>query len=67
MGEKLTCYICNKENNEGIVILNRYICRSCELEMMDISYNELKFEGIRRKIKNIWKGVSLNTEKHSTG
>ena len=63
MEEKLQCHLCNKEDNEGIIILNKYICRACELDITSLSSGELKYEGIKRNIKDIWKGVLLDINK----
>jgi len=65
MEEKLHCHFCNKEDNEGIIILNKYICRECEIEITVLSRGELKYEGIKRNIKDIWKGVLLDIKKDS--
>lgn len=67
MDEKLQCHLCNKENNEGIILLNRYICRECELEIASLSADELKFESIKRNIRDIWKGVFINVNSNSNG
>ncbi|ABR46322.1 hypothetical protein Amet_0079 [Alkaliphilus metalliredigens QYMF] len=55
MGEGLKCYVCNRENNTGIVVLNEYICGSCEKEMLYIETDQLKYELFKKKIKEIWK------------
>jgi len=65
MEEKLQCHFCSEEGNEGIIILNKYICRKCELEISSLSSGELKYEGIKRNIKDIWKGVLLNINQDS--
>lgn len=67
MEEKLQCHLCNKEDNRGIIILNKYICRECELEITFLSANELKFEGIKRSIKDIWKGVFIDIQSKNNG
>ncbi|MCK9268061.1 MAG: sigma factor G inhibitor Gin [Alkaliphilus sp.] len=55
MDEKLRCYICNNIGDEGIILLNRYICRRCELNLAGVSIGELKYEKFRRGIRDIWK------------
>ncbi|QUH19443.1 sigma factor G inhibitor Gin [Alkaliphilus sp. B6464] len=67
MDERLQCHLCNKEDNEGIIILNKYICRECELEIISPSVDELKYEVIKRSMKDIWKGVFININVNSNG
>lgn len=55
MTDKLKCYICNKENGDGgIVLLNQYICRNCEKELITTPITELKYYMFKNKIKDIW-------------
>ncbi|SDJ81404.1 sigma factor G inhibitor Gin [Natronincola ferrireducens] len=54
MGEDLYCCICNDETGRGIILLNQYICRSCEKEIINTPSDELKYEIFKRKIKDIW-------------
>lgn len=58
MDEKLKCYICNNTDNEGIILLNKYICRKCELDLVGTSIYELKYEKFRRGIGDIWKDLN---------
>ncbi|SET23817.1 Inhibitor of sigma-G Gin [Natronincola peptidivorans] len=55
MSEELKCCICNNETSIGIVLLNQYICRSCEKELIYTPMNQLKYEAYKRKIRDIWK------------
>ena len=61
MEEKLQCYLCNNEDNKGIILLNKYICRECELEITYLESNELKYKDMKEKIKDIWEdGLTKN-------
>lgn len=60
MDERLQCHLCNKEDNTGIILLNKYICRECELDITSLSPKELKYEVIKRSIKDIWKGIFID-------
>ena len=55
MDEKLRCHICNNTGDKGIILLNRYICRECELNLAGAPVGELKYEKFRRGIRDIWK------------
>ncbi|WP_041718844.1 sigma factor G inhibitor Gin [Alkaliphilus oremlandii] len=57
MEEGLSCCFCNKIDDEGIILLNQYICRSCELEITHAGSNELRYEIIKKNLKSIWKGA----------
>lgn len=61
MDNVLRCYICNKTDERGIILLNEYICRECELSLIEGCLDEFNYEKIRRSVKRIWKGVSINT------
>ncbi len=58
---KLKCHICNNMDNKGIILLDKYICRECETDLVGASVFEFKYEKIRREIKNIWENVNKNT------
>jgi hypothetical protein len=55
MQEKLQCYMCDRIDNRGIVIYNQYVCRNCELQLIKINLDELKYEFFKRKLKKMWK------------
>ncbi|AKL93586.1 hypothetical protein CACET_c00680 [Clostridium aceticum] len=55
MTEELQCYICDDETSTGILLLNQYICRNCEEELVNTPVEQLKYEIFRRKIKDIWR------------
>ncbi len=64
MGRELKCHICNNKGNNGIVLLNKRICRECELELTKAFVGEPEYEGFKEKIKNIWRDFhkNVNTE-----
>ena len=65
MNEKLKCHICSNMDNEGIILLNKYICRECELDLTKASIDELKYEKLKREIKDIWKNFNREYKKRS--
>ncbi len=60
MDEKLKCHICNNMDNRGIILLDKYICRECEMDLAGTSVFEFKYEKFRKEIKDIWKNVNKN-------
>ena len=57
MGELLRCHVCNEEQDRGIVILDHYICKSCEAKMIDESISQEQYEIMKNKIKEIFKAT----------
>ncbi|WP_084281129.1 sigma factor G inhibitor Gin [Alkaliphilus transvaalensis] len=53
MINELSCYICNKQDQEGIIIKEQYICRECEKEIVSTQPGEEKYEEYKEKIKEI--------------
>lgn len=41
--EKDCCVICDNSNEEGIVILEQFICNSCEKEMLTTDVEDEKY------------------------
>ncbi len=54
MNNKLKCYVCSNVGKEGIILLNKYICRKCELDLLKASLDEFNYKKIKRGIKYIW-------------
>ena len=50
--EKKYCIICEKENNNGIEVMNNFICERCvkRINLLDIDSDEYEF--IKNKFKN---------------
>ncbi|MCC5911103.1 MAG: sigma factor G inhibitor Gin [Clostridiaceae bacterium] len=59
MGGELHCYICNHEASTGIILLNHYICRACEEDLLETPNDQLKYQMFKRKLKEIWKGTAI--------
>lgn len=55
LDNKLQCNICNEENHKGILLLDQYICRSCEKQILATPPNELKYQLFKKKMRKIWK------------
>ena len=49
------CSICNESRSGGINILDSYVCRRCEEEMIKDDLNQLKMEFYKSRVKSLWK------------
>ena len=49
------CTICNEMRSGGVNILDSYICRRCEEDMIKDDLNELKMEFYKSKVKGSYK------------
>ncbi|WP_164491561.1 sigma factor G inhibitor Gin [Staphylospora marina] len=49
-----TCLICGQERPQGIRLLNRFICDSCEQEMMVLEPGELRYNYIVWRLIPLW-------------
>lgn len=49
------CSMCNEISCGGINILDNYICKRCEEEIIKEDLNELRIEYYRNRIKSLWK------------
>ncbi|MFW5648115.1 MAG: sigma factor G inhibitor Gin [Candidatus Alkaliphilus sp. MAG34] len=67
MDGKLKCCICNNTDSKGIILLNEYICRKCELDMAKAPIHEPEYEKFRRGIRDIWKGFNRKYNKSIPG
>lgn len=47
------CFICGRENCEGIVINGELVCRDCEAEIVKSSVNDENYDKYKEKIKII--------------
>lgn len=58
--EKKYCIICEKENNNGIEVMNNFICERCvkRINLLDIDSDEYEF--IKNKFKNTIVSKILN-------
>lgn len=65
MDENLRCCICNGTGNRGIILLDKYICRECELNLVRTVIDEPEYEKFRNAIKDIWKGFDRKYKSES--
>lgn len=50
------CNICGNNDNEGIVLLDTYICKLCEEEIVNLDVLDiLNYEYYKNIIKEIWR------------
>jgi len=50
---KFECCVCNEYEEKGIVLMHKFICRSCELSIVDTPQDQLKYEFYKKRIKDI--------------
>ena len=55
---KFECYICEESHEKGIVLIDKFICRTCELNIVETPQNELAYEFYKKKVKEIMTSVS---------
>lgn len=55
---KFECYICEESHEKGIVLIDKFICRTCELNIVETPQNELVYEFYKKKVKEIMTSVS---------
>ncbi|MFD0717104.1 sigma factor G inhibitor Gin [Paenibacillus sp. GCM10027626] len=48
------CIICGFENHEGIRIIDDFICKSCEYEMVRTEVEDEKYPFFIHQLKKIW-------------
>jgi len=48
------CIICGHEKQEGLRIINEFICESCELEMVRTEVQDAKYPFFIHQLKQIW-------------
>jgi len=54
------CNICGSEEKEGITLLNTYICKWCEDEIVNLDVDDMpKYDFYKEFIKNIWKDHTI--------
>lgn len=61
MNTRIKCSTCQKEYENGIVLLNKYICRECEIDIITVDQEELKYEKFKRDIKHMWQDYKMPT------
>ncbi len=48
------CIICGREQPEGIMIIDRFICESCESEMVRTDVRDAKYPFFINQMRQIW-------------
>ncbi|REE66523.1 inhibitor of sigma-G Gin protein [Paenibacillus taihuensis] len=48
------CIICGHEKQEGIRIIDGFICESCEIEMVGTDVQDAKYPFFIHQLKRIW-------------
>jgi hypothetical protein len=49
-----TCLVCGQERPEGIRLLEKYLCLSCEQEMAVLDVSDLRYNYIVWRLRSLW-------------
>jgi len=52
--EMKTCIICKEDKSDGITIVNAFVCRSCESEMVHTNVEDGRYPFFVQQLKQIW-------------
>lgn len=48
------CIICGEVTEDGIVVVNQFICTSCEQEMVKTDVQDRKYPFFIHRLKRLW-------------
>lgn len=48
------CIVCNQEKDEGIRIIDGFICTTCEIEMVQTDAQDEKYPFFIHQLRRIW-------------
>ncbi|EPY11110.1 MULTISPECIES: sigma factor G inhibitor Gin [Paenibacillus] len=48
------CIVCGEATNDGIMVVNQFICTACEQEMVKTNVQDLKYSFFIHKLKRLW-------------
>ncbi|BFH10383.1 hypothetical protein J6TS7_65970 [Paenibacillus dendritiformis] len=48
------CIICGEASEDGIVVVNQFICTSCEQEMVKTDVQDRKYPFFIHRLKRLW-------------
>ncbi|UHA75357.1 sigma factor G inhibitor Gin [Paenibacillus sp. 481] len=48
------CIVCNNATTDGIVVVNQFICTSCEQEMVRTDVEDEKYNYFIHQLKRLW-------------
>ncbi|WP_332697195.1 sigma factor G inhibitor Gin [Halalkalibacter lacteus] len=51
LGDK--CVICNKRKEEGLHVVNSFICSSCETKMVQVNENDQTYHTLVKQMRNL--------------
>ena len=52
--ESKTCIVCERERKEGIMIVNAFICESCESEMVRTEVEDERYPHFVSRMRQLW-------------
>lgn len=51
---KRKCFICENESQDGIEVLGKFLCTSCQEKLINLSPFDESYDFYRRKMIDIW-------------
>ena len=52
--ETRTCMVCGQPKEDGIRIVNEFICSSCESEMVNTKVEDERYPFFVRQLRQLW-------------
>ncbi|MFC4075572.1 sigma factor G inhibitor Gin [Salinithrix halophila] len=52
--DQIRCIVCRRECENGITVLEEFICRDCEVEIVNTDVTDKKYAHFVGKLRNIW-------------
>lgn len=60
VSKKGMCYVCEKESDQGIYVLGKFLCTDCQNKLINLSPIDEDYNFYRSKMIDIWKDYMNN-------
>ncbi|MGH2332214.1 sigma factor G inhibitor Gin [Thermoanaerobacter mathranii] len=50
------CFICEQQSEDGIEVLGKFLCTSCQEKLIDLSPFDESYDFYKQKMIDIWEG-----------
>ncbi|MCS1352353.1 sigma factor G inhibitor Gin [Mechercharimyces sp. CAU 1602] len=54
LGETSYCIICDQRRDDGLLVLDEFICEACERELVQTAVTDQKYSYYVQQLKKIW-------------
>ncbi|PTX55209.1 inhibitor of sigma-G Gin protein [Melghirimyces profundicolus] len=61
--DRIRCIVCNQWREQGIEILDEFICESCEKEIVKTDVEDQKYPYFVTRLKHLWTGGENRAER----